>query len=101
MNGTMFLKVHHTRTAGDIVAVCDRELLNTTLEWKGLRMEITEAFYGNQLATGDEVRQAMREAACINLMGKRALSCARELELVDEQGCIMIGDVPHAQIYSL
>lgn len=97
----MFLKVHHTRTAGDIVAVCDRELLNTTLEWKGLRLEITEAFYGTELATEDEVRQAMQGAACINLMGTRALACAKELELVDEQGCIMIGNVPHAQIYTL
>jgi hypothetical protein len=69
----------------DIVAVCDRELLNTTLEWRGIRMEITESFYGSQLATVEEVQQAMREAACINLMGKRAFALAKELKLVGEQ----------------
>ncbi len=38
---SMFLKVHCSPGAGDIVAVCDRELLNTTImSWGAFRPDI-------------------------------------------------------------
>jgi hypothetical protein len=43
----------------------------------------------------------MRTAMCVNLMGRKAFACARRLHLVDADGCLMIGDVPHAQIYRI
>jgi hypothetical protein len=97
----MYMKIHRTPRQGDIVAVCDPELLNTTLEWKELSIPISDQFYGITPATEEEVCAAMRNAMCINLMGKKAFACARKLQLVDEQGCLMIGDVPHAQIFRI
>ena len=97
----MYLKVHRTPTGGDIVAVCDRELLNTTLDRDGLAIPISEAFYGKDLATEQEVQGAMLAAACINLMGKRAFALARRLNLVEEGGCLLIGEIPHAQIFCI
>ncbi|MDD1673106.1 MAG: DUF424 domain-containing protein [Methanomicrobiales archaeon] len=97
----MYLKIHHTPREGDIVAVCDQELINTTLEWNGLSVPISESFYGTTRATEEEVCAAMRSAMCINLMGRRAFACARKLDLVDANGCLLIGDVPHAQIFRI
>jgi hypothetical protein len=97
----MFLKVHCSPGTGDIVAVCDRELLNTTICHGDLSVRISEAFYGNVPAAEDEVRAALKKAGNINLMGKRAVSIAIDMGLITRSGCIMIGEIPHAQVYSL
>jgi hypothetical protein len=97
----MFLKVHCSPGSGDIVAVCDRELLNTTISYGELSVRISEAFYGNVPAAENEVRAALKKADTINLMGERAVSIAIDMGLITRSGCIMIGEIPHAQVYSL
>jgi uncharacterized protein len=97
----MFMKIHRSPGMGDIVAVCDRELINTTISKGDLTVKITEAFYGSCPAPEQEIRETMRTAGNINLMGERAVGIAIELGLITKSGCIMIGNVPHAQIYSL
>jgi hypothetical protein len=79
--------------------VCDRELINTTITHEKLNVKITEDFYGNSPATEEEIRKALKTAGNINLMGERSVSLAIEMGLITRSGCIMIGDVPHAQIF--
>ncbi|WP_342764862.1 DUF424 domain-containing protein [Methanoregula sp.] len=83
------------------MAICDRELLNTTISNDSITVTISEAFYGNKTATEEEVRGALRCAANANLMGERTVSIAIDMGLVTRAGCIMIGSVPHVQIYQL
>jgi uncharacterized protein len=97
----MFLKVHRSRDTGDIVAVCDRELLNTTICHEKLTITMTDSFYGNTPATEDEVRDALKNAGNINLMGERSVNLAIRMGLLTKSECMMIGKVPHAQIYQL
>ena len=97
----MFLKIHRSPGTGDIVAVCDRELINTTISHENFTVTITREFYGDCPATEEEIKKAMKSAGNINLMGERAVSLAIEMGLVTRSGCIMIGNVPHAQIYQL
>jgi uncharacterized protein len=97
----MLLKVHRSREMGDVVAVCDRELLNTTLRHEKFSITITDTFYGNTPATEDAIKDALKNAGNINLIGERSVNLAIELGLLTKSGCIMIGNVPHAQIYRL
>jgi hypothetical protein len=97
----MFLKVHRSRDTGDIVAVCDRELLNTTVCHENLTIIITDSFYGNTPVTENEVKDALKHAGNINLIGERSVNLAIQMGLLTKAGCIMIGNVPHAQIYRL
>jgi hypothetical protein len=97
----MFLKVHRSPGMSDIVAVCDRELINTTIKHEEMTVAITEAFYGNCRATESEVRDELKNATNINLMGERTVSLAIDMGLITRSGCIMIGAVPHAQIFQL
>ena len=97
----MFLKIHRSRDTGDVVAVCDRELLNTTVSHEKLSIIISDSFYGNTPATEDEVKDALKYAGNINLIGERSVNLAIEMGLVTKSGCMMIGNVPHAQIYRL
>jgi hypothetical protein len=97
----MFLKIHHSREMGDMVAVCDSDLLNTTIAHGDLNVKISEQFYGTTKASADEVREAFRQGDIINIMGERAVSVAIGMGLITRGDCIMIGTVPHAQIYRL
>ena len=95
----MFLKIHRSPGTGDIVAVCDRELINTTISHEKMTVRITEEFYGTFPATEQEVKDALKRAGNINLMGERSVNVAIAMGLITKDGCIMIGKVPHAQIF--
>jgi uncharacterized protein len=95
----MYLKIHRNPGGGDIVAVCDRELLNQVLTDGGRKVWITDSFYGNRLTEEEQVRAALDGACNINLMGERAVALAIEMGLLERSACIFIGSVPHALIY--
>ena len=94
----MYLKIHRSVEGDEVVAVCDRELINTTVSNGDIEVCISESFYGTRLATAEEVSAALDKAANANLMGQRVIALAVERGLVDRDGCLMIGAVPHAQI---
>ena len=95
----MFLKVHHLPGSADVVAVCDRELLNTTICHEKLTVKVHDSFYGTTPASEEEVRSALEKAGNINLIGERAVNVAVSMGLASHSDCIMIGKVPHLQIY--
>ena len=97
----MFLKVHHLPGSADVVAVCDRELLNTTISSEKLTIRVHDSFYGTIPASEEEVRSALEKAGNINLIGERAVNVAVSMGLVTRADCIMIGNVPHTQIYQV
>lgn len=97
----MFMKIHRSPEVGEIVAVCDRELINTTLTNEKMKIIISPSFYGTSPATEDEVRDALQHAGSINIIGERAVSVAIGMGLLSRSGCIMIGTIPHAQVYML
>ncbi|MGD1004170.1 MAG: DUF424 domain-containing protein [Methanoregulaceae archaeon] len=97
----MFLKIHRSPGTGDIVAVCDRELINTTISHGDIEFRVTEAFYGNCQTSEQEVREALSHANNANIIGERTVAIAIEMGLISRSGCIMIGTVPHAQMFRL
>lgn len=95
----MFQKIHRAPDGTMIVAVCDRELINTTITDGELTVRITEAFYGNCQVTEAEVKDALSSADSANIMGERSVAFAVEMGIVDLSSCIMIGNIPHAQVF--
>ena len=94
----MFLKVHRT-PGGEILAVCDRELLNTTLVHRDVEVRISEAFYGNTPVSEKEVRTALANCANANLFGRRTVEVAIACGAVDRGCVVLVGGVPHAQVF--
>ena len=95
----MFLKVHRTPDAGEIVAVCDRELLNTTLRHNDVDIHISESFYGKIPADEERVKAALSTASNANLFGHRTIAVAIECGAVDRGCVVLIAGVPHAQVF--
>jgi len=97
----MYLKVHRAPDGTCVTAICDHELLNTTVSDGNLEVCISEAFYGNQIVSDEVVRSALESAGNVNLMGERSVAIAIDMGLICRTGCIYIGKVPHAQIFSI
>jgi hypothetical protein len=97
----MYMKIHRNPAGDEVVAVCDRELLNTSVSSGDLEVRISEPFYGGSLSTSEEVSRVLMKAENVNIMGERSVALAVGLGLVDKDGCIRIGPVPHAQIVRL
>ena len=95
----MFLKVHRTPDSGEIVAVCDRELLNTTLRHRDVEVHISETFYGTTPADEGRVQAALSTATNANLFGHRTIEIAIKCGAVDRGCVILVGGVPHAQVF--
>ncbi len=84
-----------------VVAVCDRELINTTIADGEVEIRITESFYGNRVATEEEVVTALRATENANIMGERSVALAVRHGIVEEASCILVGRVPHALVLRL
>ncbi len=97
----MFLKVHRAPDGAEVVAVCDRELLNTTITHGDITIRISESFYGSRQAGEEEVRTILETASNANLIGERCVALAVEMGFVERSGCIMLGTVPHAQVFRI
>ena len=97
----MFLKIHRLPDVGYVVAVCDRELINTTIMDGEAEIKITESFYGNRCVTEDEVVSALRAAENANIIGERAIGLAIRHGIIAEENCILLGTVPHALVFRL
>jgi hypothetical protein len=97
----MFLKVHRTPDSGEIVAVCDRELLNTTLRHNDAEVLISETFYGTTPADEEKVKAVLSTASNANLFGRRTIEIAIGCGAVDRGCVVLIGGVPHAQVFRI
>lgn len=97
----MYLKVHHIPGAGEVVAACDSELMDATLMHGDVEVCITGGFYGTERAAEEEVRKALASAENVNIIGRRVVALAVAMGLIAEKDCIMIGDVPHAQLFRI
>ncbi|MBN2733533.1 MAG: DUF424 family protein [Methanomicrobiaceae archaeon] len=94
----MYLKIYKIDGADKIVAACDMDLLNKTICEGDIEITISDKFYGTDTATEDDLVKALKSAKNANLIGKRVIAIAIECGAIDEEGCIYIDGIPHAQI---
>ncbi len=57
------------------------------------------SFYDGAFASEEELVVNLRAATCANLVGKRTIKVAVSAGIINKDGVIRIGGVPHAQLY--
>lgn len=92
----MYLKIHDAGMGRTVVAVCDKELVGKKLVQGDLEINATERFYKGEEVSEEEVVKVLKEAANINLLGKKAVDIAVKAGIVAEENVLMIQGVPHA-----
>jgi hypothetical protein len=96
------MRIHET-PKGKIVAACDKELLGTVLDdgKTTLDLKTYKEFYEGNPADVAGLKNELQRFSSVNLVGKKAVSVALELELVDENTVIYINRIPHIQLYKI
>lgn len=88
---------HHSKNGRDIVAVCDKELIDKKFEENGKQLDLTSEFYKGEEKDETEIGDIIRNADIINLVGKRAVDLGLAEEVISKENVITIKGIPHAQ----
>jgi hypothetical protein len=88
----------HVRDNERILAACDQEILGMTFRGDGVKIKVSEIFYGGEAVSEDVFVERTRSVTIMNLVGNRVVERAVREGLVSEQGVIVIGEVKHAQV---
>ena len=98
---TMHLKIHNISGCGTVVAACDADLIGKTLTCPQCDIIVDESFYGTETATEEEIINALQSAANANIIGEKVCTVALKAGIIDKETIILIGNIPHAQIYGV
>jgi len=80
-----------------VVAICDEDLINKTLDFDGLRFHVDKKFYGGEIIDETKVLKLLENATIGNLVGKEIVSLALKKKYIAKENIILISDIPHAQ----
>lgn len=95
-------KIFTTRTE-IVVALCDEEILDKTVEFKKTKakIKISRYFYGEHLVDENIVLKLMNHATIGNLFGKNIVNLAEKHGFISKENIINIDGIPHAQFVKL
>lgn len=98
----LFMKVFRKGNE-KIVAVCDSEIIGKVLREGEITLDLERYadFYKGESVDENKVKNELKSATSMNLVGDRAVSIAKNLRLVKESDIIRIAHVPHVQIYKI
>jgi hypothetical protein len=80
-----------------ILAVCDESILGETFRGDGLKIEVSEGFYGGDIVSEEEVRNAFRNFTMLNIVGNEIVEFAIAEGIIHPDNVIVIGGIKHAQ----
>lgn len=92
----MYVKIHKAQH-GDVVAVCDEELIGKTIKDKKHTVTISEQFYKGERMKEQAVIMILKDAKNINLIGKKTIALGLKIGVITRENVVMIAGVPHAQ----
>jgi len=96
----IYFKVHKS-PKGDVLAVCDKELIGKIIEENHFHFEIYKSFYKGEEITSKELKKMIHEFDNINLVGKTSVGIAISEKVASEKNVIRIKNVPHVQIFTI
>jgi hypothetical protein len=94
----MFLRIHRSADNTEVVGICDKELIGTTLVEGDLSVYINPMFFGDTPVSEEEVLSALRTSNNINMFGERCIAIAVRNGFIEKEACRIIAGVPHAII---
>jgi hypothetical protein len=94
----MNMKIHQMGS-GEVIAICDTELLGSTCEDEKACITITTAFFGADPVSADEIEHALKEGTNITMIGTKIIALAQQIGVLCEDDIVLIQGVPYATIF--
>lgn len=96
----IFCKIH-SHSEGNVLAVCDAEVLGKSFEEGKYFLEVKEAFYKGTEIGEEELVEKLKEFANVNLVGEECVGIALKNGFASEKNVIRIKGIPHLQIFKM
>jgi uncharacterized protein len=93
----MCLKIHE-QGRETLIAVCDCDILGKKFTEGHLRMEVSNDFFGEELASCSEIESALSRATMANFVGCKAVEHAISLGYVERENVLSIDGILYAQM---
>jgi len=97
----MFLMKIHESDKGNIVAVCDADILGKSFESGEFCLRVEDSFFGGHAATAEEIAAAIRCCATANIAGNRIIAELLAQGTITEKGVKEIQGVKYSMIFRL
>lgn len=94
----ILVKLHEE---GNLLAICDANLVGKKFEEKELQLDINERFYGGEEMEEDKILQKIVKAKSINIVGKESINFAERNNIITKDKIIIIDKIPHAQVFEV
>lgn len=84
-----------------VVAICDSKLLGRRIDFKGVKVKLSEEFYGGKSIDQQTALKLLQKASIANLFGKQIVKLALRHGFVERKNILLIQGQPHAQVVKL
>ena len=81
-----------------LIGACDENLIGKKFVDGKFQIDVSREFYGGKLVKIEVFKKYLEGATIANLVGKKTVSCAIKMDLVDPKCIMRIKGVPHAQM---
>lgn len=90
------------KSARDVVAVCDSDLIGKRFEEGDLQLDIKENFYGKEEFSEPEtiviLKKMQREDATFNIVGKKSINTALKAGIIEKNWIKQVQGIPFALV---
>jgi len=80
------------------LAACDQEILGMTFRGDGVKIKVSELFYGGEAVSEEIFLERTKSVSIMNLVGNRVVETAIKAGLISDENVMIIGEVKHAQM---
>ncbi|MEM5777122.1 MAG: DUF424 family protein [Candidatus Aenigmatarchaeota archaeon] len=80
-----------------VVAICDEDLLEKTLDFDEVKFYISKKFYGGEVIDEEKAIKLLENSTIGNLVGEKIVSLALKKKYIVKENIILISGIPHAQ----
>ncbi len=91
----VYLKIHK-QPLGNVVAVCDEDLLGKYFCVGELQLDINKSFYKGELKNIEEVIMILQQSANFNIVGINIIQAAIKRNIISEESVLKIKNIPIA-----
>jgi len=84
-----------------VVAICDEELIDKSINVRNFEVKISKYFYGERLVDENIALKLMKGATIGNLIGKNIVGLAEKNGFIAKENIILINGIPHGQFVKL
>ena len=87
MTSSFFIKIIK-RPSERLVAVCDEEIMDLEFLSHGVKIKVSNTFYGNELVSADELLEEIKRSTSVNVIGTRAVELLLEKRFIHKEAVL-------------